>query len=175
MIAFWCLREITHRLHRSCANCGEPRSALVRRLSTGVLPVGNRGTNRPAHPQGPAIIRLSTAVHRLSTGYPPGLSPAVGTAPGCCRLVIPRTFNRPSTAVHRFPAQSSLCVAVHSGFPRRCPHLCATAERVIHGWGQLPGDNRWITLACHDGGTAIVDVHMRPAAGDRQGAWNERA
>jgi hypothetical protein len=38
-------------------------------------------------------------------------------------------------------------VPVHIDFPRARPHLWGSGDDVIHRWGQLPGDERWITLA----------------------------
>jgi len=101
MIAF-CFPWRRHsRLHRSCAKCGEPSSAQVRGLSTGGSRVGNQGTNPGLRPQSSTGPRLSTVVHRLSTGYPRGLCPGLGITPGRYRLVVPRSFNRKSTRVHR--------------------------------------------------------------------------
>jgi hypothetical protein len=122
-------------------------SDLVSGLSTGVLLVCNQGKNHSLGPQAPPCAWLSTAVHRLSTGYPRGFSPGLGITPGRYRLVVPRTFNRMSTVLHRPWTAMSPNVSVHSGFPRGCPHLWGTASEVIHRWGQTPVGNRWITLA----------------------------
>ncbi len=89
------------RNHRPCAYCGELAFAQVRELSTGGWHVDERGINPCLHPQSRDQPKLSTAVHRLSTAYPPGLYPGLWTAPGRYRLVVPRTFNRKSTGVHR--------------------------------------------------------------------------
>jgi hypothetical protein len=93
-------RDIS-RNHRACAHCGELTLSQVSGLSTGDSHVGNRGINRGLRPQPRTRRRLSTVVHRLSTAYPPGLSPGLGITLGRYRLVVPRTFNRKSTPVHR--------------------------------------------------------------------------
>jgi hypothetical protein len=97
-------RDIS-RNHRGCAHCGELTSSQLSELSTGDSHVGNRGINPGARPQSRMRRRLSTVVHRLSTAYPPGLSPGLGITLGRYRLVVPRTFNRKSTRVHRVWAE----------------------------------------------------------------------
>ena len=74
-------------------------------LSTGGLPVENHGYNSRSCPQAPSRPELSTVVHRLSTGYPPGLSPGLGITVRRFGPVVPRTFNRKSTPVHRLWGQ----------------------------------------------------------------------
>ena len=118
-------RDIS-RNHRGCAYCGELTFPQVRRLSTGDSHVGNRGINPGPRPQSRKRRRVSTVVHRLSTAYPPGLSPALGITLGRYRLVVPRTFNRKSTRVHRVWGTSSPYVSVHIDFPRSSPHLWVT-------------------------------------------------
>jgi hypothetical protein len=152
LIAFCCLRKISSRLHRGCAKCGELELVQVNGLSTGDSHVGNQGTNPRLRPQSSSGLRLSTVVHRLSTGYPPGLSPGLCIASGRYRLVVPRTFNRKSTRLHRRWTELLPTVSVHIDFPRTCPHL----------WGWRPGgcpplgikpvnacELVWITLARH--------------------------
>jgi hypothetical protein len=123
------IEKTSSRNHRSCAQCGELTFVQVRGLSTGDSHVGNRGTNPGLRPQSSSELRLSTVVHRLSTGYPPGLSPALWTTLGRYRLVVPRTFNRKSTPVHRMCVLSSPSVSVHIDFPRSCPHLCRLTDK----------------------------------------------
>src|SRR4051812_35384853 len=135
MIAFRCLREISSRLHRGCAHCGELTLVQVNELSTGDSHVGNQGINPGLRPQSSTGLRLSTVVHRLSTGYPPGLSPDMWTALGRYRLVVPRTFNRKSTLFHRRWTRRSRFVSVHIDFPRLGPHLWVSDRRVVHRWG----------------------------------------
>src|SRR5512138_684879 len=101
LIAFCCLRKISSRLHRGCAKCGELKLVQVNGLSTGDSQVDNQGTNPGLRPQSSTGLRLSTVVHRLSTGYPPGLFLGLCIASGRYRLVLPRTFKRKSTRFHR--------------------------------------------------------------------------
>jgi hypothetical protein len=145
MIAFWCLREITRHLHSACAKCGEPPSRLVRALSTGVLHVGNPGTNPGPRPQSPTRTRLSTvcppAIHRLSTGVFPGPGDNVGTLPARRPQNLQQAIHTPpqavdrdvtlSTCPHRFPQDLSTSVGK---VVRRCPPLGITP------WG-WPVDN----------------------------------
>ena len=112
-----------------------PCTTQVNGLSTGDSHVGNQGTNPGLGPQSSTRPRLSTVVHRLSTGYPPGLSPGLWRALGRYRPVVPRTFNRKSTRFHRTWTTSSLSVSVHIDFPRVRPHLWGVVVGVVHRWG----------------------------------------
>ena len=135
MIAFRCLRKISSRSHRGCAQCGELKLVQVNDLSTGDSHVGNQGTNPGLGPQLSTRRPLSTVVHRLSTGYPRGLSPGLWTALGRYRLVVPRTFNRKSTLLHRRWTGLSLWVTVHIDIPRSSPHLWVGVVGFVHCWG----------------------------------------
>lgn len=110
--------------------------------------MGGGKTRSPIHRRSPCT-RLSTVVHRLSTGNPPTFSPDLWIVAGVSSTVIPRTFNsfptgsRPSVDSAGGCPQAS--TAVHSVVPRVSPQAVgnwALTARVH----PLPVDNElWTT------------------------------
>jgi hypothetical protein len=126
------IKEITSRLHRSCANCGELEFSQARRLSTGDSQVDNQGTNPGPCPQSGSrrdvVHRCPQAIHRLSTGFIPRPVDDVGTRPCRCPQILQQEIHRPpqagdkdvthSVCPHRFPQGLSTSVGLSVG---RCP------------------------------------------------------
>ena len=135
LLVFVFFRRDNSRNHRSCGFCGQLESSQVTGLSTGDSQVDNQGTNPGLRPQSPSGQRLSTVVHTFPTGCPQGLPPDLGTTERGRHSVVPRTFNRKSTPVHRLWENLSPSVIVHIDFHRGCPHLWGQRRKVVHRWG----------------------------------------
>ena len=143
MIAFCCLREISSRLHRSCAFCGELAYPQVTGLSTGDSHVGNQGTNPGLDPQSPTgltvVHRRPPVIHRISTGFVPRPVYNVGTLPCRCPQSLQQEIHTRPQAVN---SEMTLCACPHR-FPQGLSTSVGFTATGYPPLGINPGDNLW--------------------------------